>query len=91
MLARYFTPEDDKIEDSINEKIHKIPSRKERDEKRQQEITERICQKCGVVHDKNFQFCSNCGAPLTEAARVRVQSETERLESLIEKYLTAKK
>lgn len=88
MMAIYYTPDDARIEDSINEKLHGLPSRKEREAKRQQVVTERICTGCGAVHDSNFRYCSLCGKPLTSDAKQEVKTDEDRL---YQEYLSFKK
>jgi integrase/ribosomal protein S27AE len=82
MFKRYYTPDDLTIEDSINEKIHGLPSRKEREAKREREAVERICPNCGTVHDATFRFCGKCGTGLTEEARENKKNTVQILDEI---------
>jgi integrase len=37
------------------------------------------CQNCSTVNEKGSMFCKTCGLPMSEKARVQVQSDEQRL------------
>ena len=80
MMGVYWHASGQEIEDVVNEKVHGIAPRKGRVVS-EDRITERICITCGAMNPKEFRFCGACGLPLTEEARVSLQTATEKVEA----------